>query len=222
MPDLITTSAALDAIPTETLFAELHKAIEVTAAHLQKIANIWRELQRRGEDLRELRSGLWAYMPSIAAGKLRAETVVKFAGNASLLRAISTLPAEDQDKLLADQTVSVAVMQDGDRRTIWLKAPHLSVRQMRQVFGGGSIVPADKQIISPDPVHPRRDVASLAKSVPARRANGTKLVALTGLTFTEREMSIMQSRAKDAGVSVQRLVRAAIIKSGITADDGAV
>ena len=52
---------------TPTLRGELARALTVTAETLEYLAAIWRELERRGQDLSELRKGMGQYLPLIAA-----------------------------------------------------------------------------------------------------------------------------------------------------------
>ena len=81
---------------TADLRAELSTALRLTVRHLIYLAAIWRELESRGEDLSELRSGIGAYVASIAAGRVIPETVVAFADRPATLRRVAALPVAEQ------------------------------------------------------------------------------------------------------------------------------
>src|SRR5882724_9369466 len=82
-PQLVDPSMAqtLRDMDNDTLRRELSRALTVSAEHLIYLAQVWRELERRGEDLSDLRSGLGAYLPLIASGRLAAEAVVRLPAN---------------------------------------------------------------------------------------------------------------------------------------------
>jgi hypothetical protein len=114
MPDLIPASpqlldgaGKLSDVPTADLRAALARGLELTAETLTRLALIWGELERRGEDLRELRKGMARLLPLIAAGRLAAEAVVAFAGRPVILRALDGLPLAEQRHLAAGELVDV-------------------------------------------------------------------------------------------------------------------
>ena len=129
-------SSVLAAMTTEDLRSELAATLEITARHLLHIADVWCELQRRGEDLSHLRSGLWQYMSMIASGELQADLVVKYAGNATLLRHVATLPRYEQDLLLCNDTVGVVDYVDGNFRERKVSIQSLKRSEIRRVLNG--------------------------------------------------------------------------------------
>lgn len=131
---------------TADLRRELARAIDLTAKHLTYLAAVWAELEKRGEDLAPLRSGLAVYLPHIAAGTVLPETVIRFAGNVTLLRAAASLPPDQQLKLASGEPVVLAVRQ-GDTFTHRMLPVHaLSFEQVRQVFGERCIRSEAEQI----------------------------------------------------------------------------
>ncbi len=98
-PAELVSPANLETWSTADLRRELARGIEVTAEHLRRLAAIWRELERRGEDLTSLRKGLAFYLPLIAADKVDAYLVSRFAGSGELLRIAATLPVGVQREL---------------------------------------------------------------------------------------------------------------------------
>ena len=65
----------IGSLDTAELRAELASAIGLTAKHLLHLAAIWAELEHRGEDLTDLRTGIGAYLPEIAAGSVVPEAI---------------------------------------------------------------------------------------------------------------------------------------------------
>jgi hypothetical protein len=221
-------TASVRAIPTPRLRDELARALEVTAAHLQRLAAIWRELEHRGEDLSDLRSGLWAYMPLIASGRLRAELVVQYAGHSMLLRRIADLPMADQDRLLRDRTVPLVERgTDGRFRERVVPLTHLKSTQVAQVFGAGKIRAPGEQ---------RRAAIGLARrsASVSREARALAQVASMAVDETEvvpdqriglqiplssAERDALKTHAARMGVPISRLVRAALRAANLLTKD---
>lgn len=110
MTDLarITPDTALLATwPTADLRAELSRGLTLAADHLARLSLVWAELERRGEDLSDLRRGLARHLPRIAAGQLAAEAVVAFAGRPRLLDALVGVPLGQQRDLAAGKAIPV-------------------------------------------------------------------------------------------------------------------
>lgn len=123
-------------LDTPTLRAELSRALTITAQGLAYLAAVWAELERRGEDLSDLRHGLAEYLPRIADGTLAAEAVVAFAGQRTLLRRVAMLPLDEQRRLAAGERVPVWVPSDDgtDGTTRELPLSALTARQVAVVF----------------------------------------------------------------------------------------
>lgn len=88
--------ASLSAMETADLRAELDRHLRLTVEHLVYVAAIWRELEKRGQDLSELKKGIGAYVAAIAEGRVLAETVVTFAGEPAALKRAAALPIPEQ------------------------------------------------------------------------------------------------------------------------------
>jgi hypothetical protein len=138
----------------EELRAELARGLNLTAETLTRLGLIWQELERRGEDLSSLRQGIARTLPLIAAGRLAAETVVAFAGQAMLLRALEGVPLDEQRRLAAggviqviDPTDPVAVQE--------MPLARLPAAAVRLVFGDGQVRPPDAQRLALRPRRPR-------------------------------------------------------------------
>ena len=100
-------AATLASMPTNKLRAELAHGLTLTAVTLSKLGMVWAELERRGEDLSDLRVGIARTLPLIAAGRLAAEAVVAFAGRPMILRALEGVPLDLQRRLADGETIPV-------------------------------------------------------------------------------------------------------------------
>jgi len=138
--------AELGNMSTQQLRAELAKSLTITARHLMYLAAVWGELDKRGEDLSDLRTGLAVYLPQIAAGRLAAEAVVRFAGQPTVLRSIASLPLERQQALARGEPVPVLTVDAGGNfRATELPAYTLTAAQARLVFDGDKVRSPDEQ-----------------------------------------------------------------------------
>lgn len=106
-PSLLDGSGPLTEVSTPDLRAALARGLELTAETLTRLAMIWGELERRGEDLSDLRRGMGRLLPLIASGRLAAEAVVAFAGRPAVLRALDGLPLTEQRHLAAGEPLDV-------------------------------------------------------------------------------------------------------------------
>lgn len=151
-------SADLSSIPTEDLKRELAQAIGITAKTLAYLAEIWAELERRGEDLSDLRRGLMSYLPLIAEGRLDPELVVRCAGQAMLLKAASELPLSEQRRLLDEGIKLIDIGEDGSVIERTKPVEQISAVEVRRVFAGGHLrSPAEQaRLIAPPDRSPRR------------------------------------------------------------------
>ena len=109
------------------------------------LASVWRELERRGEDLSDIKSGLISYLPLVAAGRLQPEAVVHFAGRAMLLKRISTLPPQQQLALVNGERIPVVIELDGELVEKQLQADEIPSQLLNQVFTDGGVRPVTEQ-----------------------------------------------------------------------------
>lgn len=210
-------SVALGNMTIEELRAELAKSLSITAAHMQHLAAIWRELERRGEDLSDLKSGLWSFMPLIARGDLKAELVVKYAGYTTLLRRLATLPLAEQENLLVDDVVTVIEHVNG----AWVEH-RKALRDLRstealQVINERILPPAEqkRRALSITQRSPRKVADKIVLQAQKLKLDTTAPHKTISATITEDEAAALSAAAQDAGVSVSRIVRAALDVSGL-------
>ncbi|WP_457798082.1 hypothetical protein [Methylocystis sp. S23] len=166
MSDLTTAGLTLQGLATadtETLRRELGRAMRMTAESLVYLAAIWHELESRGVDLSALRTGLSAYLPLIASGRADPEAVIAFAGQPTLMRAITQLPVDEQRRLAAGGAVRVVIQTpDGVESERDITPNLLSAAEVRRVFAPGAIrSPAEQsRLIRTARSHARRAVAA--------------------------------------------------------------
>ena len=106
-PLLNDASLDLATMPTPQLRQELAHGLTLTAVTLTKLGMVWAELERRGEDLSDLRVGIARTLPLIAAGRLAAEAVVAFAGRPMILRSLEGVPLDMQRRLADGEPIPV-------------------------------------------------------------------------------------------------------------------
>src|SRR5690606_32958090 len=132
--------SALNAMSTEQLRGELARSLQLNAGQLMHLAAVWRVLESRGEDLSDLRAGMGAYLPMIAAGRLDPNVVVQFAGQSTLLRALADIPLDRQKAIAAGENLRVITLdKNGEPEPVEMPAYALTAAQVRQVFAPGKL-----------------------------------------------------------------------------------
>lgn len=237
--------ARLAAMDTPALRAELASALGLTARHLLYLAAVWAELERRGEDLSDLRTGIGAYLPLIAAGAVLPETVVRFAGQPTVLRSVSALPPEEQRRLAAGGGVPIVVRSGERYEERQLPAHALTASQARLVFGDRKVRSVAEQVAvltaaAPKPAKagapPRRGKARADREKGVIRV-GKVVVAVADVVaaladmrhpqdeaepdetvvvkLTADEKRLLAVAAADGGTTQQQLVRNALRAAGL-------
>lgn len=146
----------LDRIPTADLRDELARGLTLTADTLSRLGLIWQELERRGEDLSSLRTGLARTLPLIAAGLLAAEAVVAFAGRPAVLRALEGVPLEQQRRLAAGEALE-AIDPTNPTNVITEPIVRLPTAAVRLAIADGTVRTPDLQRLAFRPRKRRRE-----------------------------------------------------------------
>lgn len=168
-------AAAIEAMGTPELKAELARSLQQSAAHLARLAWIVRVLEERGEDLSDLKIGLLGHLRRIAYGQVLPEIVVRFAESPLLMRKIEMLPIPDQRRIARGEPVPVAVQGPDGSFTHRLVDPiYLSADQARLALGPRGLRELPEQIALLEQRPRDRDRSSKAKfgrvtADPARR-----------------------------------------------------
>lgn len=148
LPPEIVEPSDLSAASSDDLRARLADALTATADGLYRAAAIWIELRRRGE-APDLRSGLAEWLPRIARRELAAETVIAFAGQRMLLGRITGMPLDEQRRLAAGETVTVAEVNEAGE-IVGRQKPlrQLSSREVLLAIDSGEVRPLTAQVRS--------------------------------------------------------------------------
>lgn len=141
----IETGQALQGLSTEQLKRSFFESLDITVRHFQHMAEIWCELERRGENMQDLRHGIAVYIEMIAHQRLDANLAVKYLGQKVLLNAVSRLPIDQQQRLIEAETVDVATIENGELATKTMKLSKLQVRDIYTVFSDSGIRPIGEQ-----------------------------------------------------------------------------
>lgn len=143
----------LKKMSTKTLYQELADFLDVTTKALYRAAYVWRELERRGEDLSDLKKkGLCAFLPMIADGKLLPEIVIQLNGSKAAVTHTSRLLIEEQRKLL--DAGEVEVRRDSGE-VARVKIEKLSPREFERAIDpkAGKIIPVAEQVAPRTTLH---------------------------------------------------------------------
>ncbi len=118
---------------TEALKASLSEILAITAESIARAATIISILEDRGEDLSQLKIGLMGYLRRVACGQVLPDVVARFMGS-SVLRHVSCLPIQDQQRCLSMETVKLATVEHGNVDTREKPIMLLDPSESRQVF----------------------------------------------------------------------------------------
>jgi hypothetical protein len=106
------TEIGLSSFTDAELITQLRDSLSLSAKHIERAAEIWMELERRGIDLTPLKVGINEYLGAIGRGRLLPDALFTLAGNKVALAAFTRLDVREQKKLMATKTVKV-VRHDG-------------------------------------------------------------------------------------------------------------
>jgi hypothetical protein len=187
---------ALTGLSIDNLRKMLATEISVTAQHIAKMAMVWAELERRGEDMSALRSGIARYLPAVAARRLLPEAVVRLAGNTVALRAIASLVPDEQRRVLDLGTINVVCEDGGAVQAIPItELSQSDARRAIDVTTGCLIAPGDQR-------HPMR------------RVSAQKYTARIVLPLTREEHRKLQDAASRTKRSASELIRQLLKNDG--------
>ena len=159
-------SLDLKSFKTKDLKKILAQGLEITARHLSFLAKIWSELEGRGEDLTELKTGLTRYLPLVSSGRLEPEALIKFAGQNLLLKEVSLLPTSDQKRLTSGEKVAFVTKDRNENFvTDFVDVSSLHARHYNQLFNFGQIRSEDEQkkILSKQPQVQKKPAGKVRK-----------------------------------------------------------
>ncbi|KZN28541.1 hypothetical protein N480_10635 [Pseudoalteromonas luteoviolacea S2607] len=135
----------LQSFTTEELKKSFQASLGVSVKLFEHMANVWRELDRRGENMDEFRKGAMLYIEMIANKRLMAELAFKYVGQRGLLNALANLPLRLQSKLAKDDVVDVVTNNNGEAQSEKLKLSEIPAQQLSRVFRDGAIRSVSEQ-----------------------------------------------------------------------------
>ena len=180
--------ARISTLDTPALRAELAEALGLTARHLLYLAAVWVELERRGEDLSDLRRGIAIYLPAIAIGAVLPETIMAFAGQPRLLSTVSRLSVDQQRHLTAGGTVLVVERRGDEYTHRQVPIQSLPGKLTAQVFGDRTIRSEAEQIaylLPPPPPPPTTNREPKRGKFRADRSKGVILLGRRQLAVAD-------------------------------------
>ncbi len=135
----------LSTMTNDDLKRELSRGLSITAEYLSYLASIWQELTRRGVNLSDLRHGLMEYLPAIANKLMHPELVINYAGQKTLLAALSRLPYSAQNDFAKNGFVSVAKIDGDGSQEVQASLSDLTAADVYRIFGEGYVrTPAEQ------------------------------------------------------------------------------
>lgn len=210
VPVLDVTPDGLRRVTTAELRRMLGQVVTVTANGLRAAAAILAEMEHRGEDVAQFRTGLFSFLPAIAEGRLHAELAIRYAGKLSLLRHMVELPAADQLRVLEAGSVAVVEPIAGRLQEHQVPVLRLSLGQMRQVFRPEGLADGEAQ---------RRQLRG-EKRAAAAPAGGKKRpverVPVSVLMEAD-EVDILRDLAASRNTSMSSMIYEAVVKAGYLA-----
>ena len=175
------------------------------------MAAIWNELNKRGVDLSGLRGGLLDYIPLVANNQIDPQLVIEFAGNRTLLAALSRVPMDKQKQISETKKVEFVTIDENKKKTVKeLDLRSARAQELYQVFGGDTgIRDADQQYLLL--VNRRPQAANPAKP---KRQTLRKITITDNHEYLEfgntkiRAESVIETLSNAYGVDLHELLNA--------------
>ena len=191
----------------EQLLEALSSTAQVTAKYISLLAKIWRELETRGVDLSDLKSGIAYYLPMIADNRLDPSAVLAFAGQQLLLREISLMPISKQISLVEGEKGEVVnIDSNGETTTILTSVGSLHSRYYSQVFNLGRVRSVKEQLSY---------LRGLGEKKAARRKLLGKPVKKKKVTYDNQSDAVVFD---NTAVLFNDVIKAIAIKTGTNED----
>jgi hypothetical protein len=142
-------------VSTDALKKQLRDAIGITEQAIIRVAALWQELTRRGEDLSEFRFALAPFLLPVAQGKLLPALVVSMAAQPRALQRLAALPVQEQEELLSGKEIQV---YKGDGQAEAKPLPAMTFAEIVATVRDGRILTKDEQALAT-----KRSAASSAR-----------------------------------------------------------
>ena len=210
MANALETPEQIQGADTAVLRQQLANSLTLTARTLKYLALIWQELEKRGEDLSDLRTGLAVYLPQIADGTLDAAFVVKYAGQRMLMQAAGKLPLEEQSRLAAEGMVELVRLNESDDIVKEQVSLHrLSSRDVRYVFSEDHLRSAKEQLKMRENESKREEKKPPTRTVRVAKVNDkTEMLAIGGRRI--KIEAVVDALSQFYDLDLKTLVRVAL------------
>lgn len=189
IPPVVPAQYEMARLTNNELREKLSEAINLTATSIAYLASVWTELERRGEDLSDMRMSLAPFLRDVATGKLAPEAVLSFAGRKPVLRWVSTLPVKKQLEISAGQPVEV---RDSDGTIRSVRAADMNARDIRNL-----VIPDTASHLPAIDQTPSR----------TQRKRGPKPGSFMSVKVTLDEIGLVNAAARKAGLSRSDYIR---------------
>lgn len=143
-----------------------------------------------------------SYLPQIAAGRLLPEVVVRCAGQAMVIRALSDMPTEEQRRILEDGVPVTEVIEGGEIRTVQVPPERLTTAMLRRAVVGDRLRPPSEQV-------------ALLAPKEARQTPTTRKRTIKVQLSEEEYQAIKRAAAKNGGRSPVWLREVALKAAGV-------
>ena len=141
------TSINLSTLTIPELRTALADAMTFTLSGLIQASKIVGELERRGENLSDLRDSTIPNLRKIACGQLLPEVYVRLFCKPSILNRVASLPIPDQEKIAAGKPVEVYLLGDAAGAELILqRVEDMESATAQQVFASGKIRSKSEQV----------------------------------------------------------------------------
>lgn len=184
---------------TAQLRERLEKLITITVDTLTELAEVWVELERRGEDLSTLRSGLMSYVRMIARREVLPEAVVRFAGHRHIMIKLTEMPLRTQAKLLRKPEVELVTLKGTVSRPLHLLTPNEAELALDR--SGNRPLRAQRAIVK-----------SAKERLPANTELGYRTVVIP---FTGAEYEAFKRHARHRKCSMGNIIRGSLLTAGV-------
>jgi hypothetical protein len=184
------SSTALSSLETAELHLQLDAAIGLTARSISRVAAIWVELERRGEDMSRHRFSLRSHMRAVADGHLMPEAVAALAGQPRTLQLVADLPVRDQRRLIEGETITVL---DGNGAPVDRTLANMTFGEAARVIRNGRILTAEEQRMALDRVRKQPRLTPRTGRPPRIVvANGLVQIGATSPVPIERVLAVLR------------------------------
>lgn len=193
-------NSRLKKLTTKQLWEEFRRLEGLAEEYLREFADVWVELIDRGENLAKYTNPMFSFLPDVATGKLLPNLLWKYGNNVSLMKTISSLVPEEQEKISSASATIPVVTSDGKIRNI--RPSEMRVKDLKRVIQDGRIL------------SPKEQVKNAPKQAPPERAPRPRGEFNLEAHLADYQIEQLRKGAKAEGVSVAEFIVVCLIEVG--------